>query len=225
MKLQTIFLLTFLQVAFMCRQKEEVKPSEKDLIGIDLDDPVGRCLYLELPSDLSNRFLILEFAPNNFLNVYGVTVPNPLPIPYERPGDRIIRITGGDFHFEEGGIVSSVSANFKRLLLLPEASTNQLAGKTFEGKYHRENGSVLHENYFYSFSKTGTELQAGFQVGSPVRTATYIRIGNWGAVSRVNNGDLEVMVLVDGKLEVDYYSQEVESTHTATLSEFKEAVL
>jgi hypothetical protein len=219
MKVQTILLLAFLQLAAMCQKDKEVNPSEKDLIGIDLENPVGRFLYYEMPTTEKYRFTIFEFAPGNNIKAYNATLKDPAIIPYEREGDRTIRLSfGGDIVFHEKGKVTTTLSG-RNIKLLPETSSSQLAGKTFTGTYLQKNGAVLHQNFFYTFSNTGNQLQAGFQVGNPERGATYTPIGPWGVVADVSNGDRELMVLVDGKLEADFYARAIDQTQTATLTE------
>lgn len=87
-------------------------------------------------------------------------------------------------------------------------ATNQLAGKTFSGTYYKPDKSVLHQNFFYSFAPDGNKVGAGYAVGTPaVRIENYTLIGNIAAwVNIANSSDIELMVLINGKLEVGYYN-------------------
>ena len=71
--------------------------------------------------------------------------------------------------------------------------------------------SVLHPNFFYSFSAIENKVGAGLNTGTVIRTENYISIGNIAAwvddVAGVGNEDKEFMVLVNGKLEVGYHQK------------------
>lgn len=122
-----------------------------------------------------------------------------------------------DFNFSDGEVECSFTIengnikafdgpaliNSYNLIKVP--ATNQLAGKTFTGTYYRLDNTVLHQNFFYSFSANDNKVGVGYTVGMPVRTETYSTIGNIAALVDIGNSDdRELMVLINGKLEVGY---------------------
>lgn len=103
--------------------------------------------------------------------------------------------------------VEAPASTFPEFSLIRKSATSQLAGKTFKGKYLKRDGSVLHENFFYTFSPDGVTVDAGLQVGTKLRTETYVNVANIaGYVNQVSgtSNDREIMILVDGKLQVNY---------------------
>lgn len=122
-----------------------------------------------------------------------------------------------NFDFNDGEVVCSFTIengniqayngpaliNSYNLIKIP--ATNQLAGKTYTGAYYRQDNSVLHQNFFYSFSGSQNKVDVGYTVGTPVRTENYTAIGNIAALVDVaNSDDQELMVLINGKLEAGY---------------------
>lgn len=108
------------------------------------------------------------------------------------------------FTIENGGIkkyTGPVLINSYNLIKVPE--TNLLAGQTYKGTYYRLDNTVLHQNFFYSFS--GNKVDVGYSVGNAVRTEDYTSIGNIAALVDIKDSDdHELMILINGKLEVGY---------------------
>ncbi|WP_344673720.1 hypothetical protein [Sphingobacterium kyonggiense] len=95
------------------------------------------------------------------------------------------------------------------LQLIKKPEINLLKGNTFTGTYYKSNNTVLHENFFYSYSALNNfSLTAGLKVNEPaLRGEVYKSLGNIAAyVKKVNSttADMEFMILVDGKLRVTY---------------------
>lgn len=106
------------------------------------------------------------------------------------------------FTIENGGIkkyTGPALINTYNLIKVPE--TNLLEGKAFSGSYYRFDNTVLHQNFFYSFS--GNKVDVGYSVGTAVRTENYTSIGNIASLVDLENSN-ELMILINGKLEVGY---------------------
>jgi len=107
--------------------------------------------------------------------------------------------------------------NTYNLIKVPE--TNQLAGKTFAGTYYRLDNTVLHQNFFYSFYANHNKVGVGYTVGTPVRTENYTIIGNIAALVDIENSDdRELMVLINGKLEVGYRQSNPSATYIGSFT-------
>lgn len=87
--------------------------------------------------------------------------------------------------------------------LLKKPATNLLSGKTYTGTYYNQNQSVLHPQFFYGF-KAENKVDAGYTVGTTVRTEAYNSIANISALVE-GKGFREFMLLNEGKLEVMYF--------------------
>jgi hypothetical protein len=100
--------------------------------------------------------------------------------------------------------VTSNKERFKEIVVIKASGRNQLTGKTYAGTYYKSDRSVLHQNFLYSFASDGETVNAGFIPGTIERTERYTKIGNIAARAALDNGDFEFMILVNGKLEVNY---------------------
>lgn len=199
--------LVVLLITFMSCKKNEVK-KEEDKPKFDINNPIGYFIYLKSANDNGTWVIpaLMEFRPGKTLKYYSSKDKNQI-YPYEVIDGNTINIVGFNYRFViENDKISTEVTRFKEIALLKAEETNQLAGKTFTGTYHQPDKSVLHQNFFYSFSANENKLGAGFKPDVVMRTENYTVIGNIAAMVDVaGNDDAEFMVLVNGKLEVGYY--------------------
>ncbi len=173
----------------------------------DINNPEGYFLCVKASGDngFYRRILLYEFAPGKmvkFYHAYGDDI-----LPYTLVDDNTIAVGDNRFVFD-GNLITSNREDFKEMILIKAPESNQLAGKTYAGTYHRGDGSVLHQNFFYRFASGGNTVDAGFNVGTAAaRTESYTLIGNFATLVDLDGtSDNEFMVLVNGKLEVNYKS-------------------
>lgn len=200
-----------LLISFTSCKKDKVAESDK----FDINNPVGYFIYVKQlvnigGGDTQAVQRLFEFLPEKKIRIHEATSDgnNSRSIAYEVVDNNVVAIADSDLRFTiEKGQVSSNYPHFKTLVLLKGADTNQLAGKTFAGTYYKPDQSVLHQNFYYSFSANG-KTDVGFKPDVVIRTENYSSIGNIAArVAVLGNADLEFMVLVNGKLEVSYYEK------------------
>ncbi|MGN6491531.1 MAG: hypothetical protein ACTHLE_06000 [Agriterribacter sp.] len=190
--------------------------------AFDINKPVGYIIYTKWASTNSserslNNIYLYDFLPEGKIHPY---------LTYQRIEASAYTITNGNtiefrfsgypetyyFTIENGkltGVRSSIENYyiFNEYSLIKKPAASQVAGKTFKGKYLKKDGTILHQEFFYTFLPDGKTVEAGFKVGTKTRTETYTNIGNIGArVDKVSvtPGDTEIMVLVDGRLHVNY---------------------
>ncbi|MFB2119864.1 hypothetical protein [Parapedobacter sp. 2B3] len=175
--------------------------------AFDINSPEGYFLCVKASGDngFDRRILLYEFEPGKmvkFYHAYGDDI-----LPYTLVDDNTIVVGDNRFVFD-GNLITSNREDFKEMILIEAPESNQLAGKTYAGTYHSGDGSVLHQNFFYRFASGGNTVDAGFKVGTAaVRTESYTPIGNFAALVYLDGtSDNEFMVLVNGKLEVNYKS-------------------
>ncbi len=99
--------------------------------------------------------------------------------------------------------------------LLKKPATNLLLGKTYTGTYYNQDQSVLHPQFFYGFKTSENKVDAGYTVGTTVRTEDYTSIANIAALVE-GNGYREFMFLNEGKLEVMYLTTGTGQIHFGT---------
>lgn len=213
-----ILLITFTSCKKNEVRKEEGKPK------FDINNPIGYFIYLKLANDDGTWIIptLMEFRPGKTLLHH--TAMGSQIYPYEVIDEHIINLVGLNYRFviEEGKVTTEV-ARFKEVALLKAEETNRLAGKTFAGSYYKPDKSVLHPNFFYSFSTSENKVGAGLNTGTVTRTENYISIGNIAAwvndIAGVGNEDKEFMVLVNGKLEVSYYQKKPYQEYYGTFTQ------
>lgn len=189
-----------------CKKKDNSKdaPTEK----FDIDNPVGYYIYVRyvgINREEVNPWLF-KFNAGKTMTFYRAG-RNGDTLPYEILDGNTIYL--GDISFTiDNGKITKGNAEFTDLTLIKEPGTNLLAGKTFVGTYYKFDGSVWHQNYFYSFSGNGNKVSAGITVGSVQRTENYVPIGNIAAWVDTPEDYRELMVLVNGKLEAGHFSSD-----------------
>lgn len=213
-----------LLVTFSSCKKDNLAESDK----FDINSPVGYFIYVKQLADIGGGDTqavqrLFEFLPGKKLRIHEATSDgnNTRSIPYEVTDHNVLALADADLRFTiEKGQVSSNDPHLKTLALLKGADTNQLAGKTFAGTYYKPDKSVLHQNFYYSFSANGKKTDVGFKPDVVIRTENYSAIGNIAArVALVGNADLEFMVLVNGKLEVSYYQKNLDILYDGSFSQ------
>lgn len=187
-----------------CQKDKENEPQ------FDIKNPVGYVIAgkfdLTVESNQVQIPIVFEFLPNQKIRIGYIEGTGELD--YLVSNDTILldgmkllikkdRVTHFTF-----GIQESPNNTFK---LLKKPETRLLLGKTYTGTYFNPDGTVLHPNFFYSFHAADDKIDAGYNVGTTVRTETYTNISNIAALVP-GNGFREFMLLDEGKLEVMYMS-------------------
>jgi hypothetical protein len=189
--------------------KKEGNSKETDTEKFDINNPVAYYIYAKYvePNRQEANPLLFKFNPGKTMTFYHAG-GNADTLPYVIFDGNTIYL--GDILFTiDNGKITKSNAEFTDLTLIKEPETNQLAGKTFTGTYYKFDGSAWNQNYFYSFAGNENKVSAGINVGSVQRTDHYSPIGNIAAwVDTPENDYRELMVLVNGKLEVGYFSLE-----------------
>lgn len=193
--------------------KKEHVGKDADPNQFDINNPLGYFIYVKAVKDdgSSPKPMLFEFGIGKTFKLYGATPDgNGSTITaYEVTDGNVVALAGSDVRFViDKDRITSNDPRFIELALIKAPEINQLTGKTFAGTYYKSDTSIHHSNFFYSFSGNGSEVGAGINIGTIVRTENYNSIGNlaaWVDVSR--NNDVEFMVLVNGKLEVNYYQK------------------
>lgn len=198
--------LLMLAITFSSCKKEVVK-KEEEKPKFDINNPVGYFIYSKQTlSGLWPSIWLLEFRPGKTLKLYEASpLRDGQIISYEVIDGNIVSLKGMNYRFliENGEITSP---NFATVALIKAAETDLLSGKTFAGTYYTPEHKVYHEKFFYSFSDKEKKVNIGFNVGATVRTETYRTVGNIAAwVDKNGAGDIEFLLLLNGKLEVNYY--------------------
>lgn len=111
------------------------------------------------------------------------------------------------------GVVTGITSEgltFFDITPIKKSDVGSLTEKIFVGSYLRSNGDVLHQNFFYRFIGNN-KVEVGRNTGATTeRTEDYEPIGNIGAwVEEVSNtnGHSELLLLINGRLEVNYYDK------------------
>ena len=223
MKPNFLILCLFAIFSFSCSGDDEGNSTQDPPTPqgeFDINNPIGWGLFLKDANEDGtwSSFLLLEFKPGRILKVYGVQ-NEAEDYPYDFIDEQTIEIANGRIVFEDDSIIYQTLSDEMTLIKFPE--TNLLAGKSFSGTYYRKDNSVLHENFFYSFSSSGTNtVDAGLEIGNPLRTENYESICNIAAKTQVaGTDDKEMMVWVNGKLEVNYYTPQPIERHHGSFTE------
>jgi len=199
-----------------CSKDDDIQPEET----FDINNLAGYFLYYESSNFNSiypyRRIYLLEFTSGKICKRYSVFGEDFYPYTIEE--GNIIN-TGFTQFLLDGDSILDINNKYKEINLIKVPESNQLAGKIFGGTYYLANMSVLHPNFFYSFAAEGYKLDAGFIIGTTQRIQNYTPIGNVAARSELDNGDTEFMVLVNGKLEVNYKVKDVGGNHYGTFEE------
>jgi len=197
----TVSLLALLMLGITaltsCSKDDDMRPQ----VTFDINNPEGYFLYYKGGGLLNGLY---EFLPAKKIRTHSTGSSNILQYTVV---DNNIDIEGGigTIRFViEGDSVWNPDPYYTAIALIRPPESNQLAGKTFAGTYYNTDMSVLHPNFFYGFAAGGNTVDAGFTVGTTLRTEDYTSIGSVAARAELENGDIEFMVLVNGKLEVNY---------------------
>ncbi|NGM61749.1 hypothetical protein G5B30_07455 [Sphingobacterium sp. SGG-5] len=195
-------LLLLGMVALMsCSKDDNIQPEET----FDINNPEGYFIYAKHfnPDGSYRNIYVYEFMPGKRLNernANGDRIETYIIL-----DDNTINVGNGAFYLSfNGDLVTSNIGGIEDGTLIKAPESNQMAGKTFTGTYYKADESVLHHNFFYSFAAGGNTVDAGLNVGTTLRTENYTPIGNFAARAELENGDVEFMVFVNGKLEVTY---------------------
>ena len=217
-----IITAVFLMIsAVSCSKNDDVINEPESTF--DINNPVGYLIYTKggstSPESYSHNFTVLfDFLPEGKMlgysaipmkdaSEYTFTNANTIDYVYKNWAEFT-------FTFENSKLInvqatsnaSNSSYIFSNYSLIKKPATNQLAGKTFRGKYLKKDGTVLQDG-FYTFLPDGKKVDVGVQFPTKTRTETYMNVGNIGALVNKVSGttnDHEIMILVDGKLQVNY---------------------
>lgn len=218
MKAKVKFLLMILLATLMvaCSKdddnNQEPDPQEE---SFDINNPEGYIVAIK-QQNATRTLTLFKFLPNDEIKMYE-TVNGVFMEAYALINNNTIEINivGNNIKitFEDEG-VSKVTLNDDQIEgsyhLIKQNDENILAGNTYTGAYKIDENTDLHPNFFYDFHQNELKVDAGFEVGTPLRTDDYESIGNFAAyVSTPNPADptkmdKELMVWLDGKLEVNY---------------------
>ncbi|GAB3023671.1 hypothetical protein GCM10027051_30330 [Niabella terrae] len=207
--------MTGLATLVACSKSDTPQPEET----FDINNPEGYFLYVKTSLDNGSfrRIILFEFMPGNVVKQH--TPSRDYTNAYTIIDNNTIDIAGETRFTFNDNLVTSNRGDIKEIVLIKAPERNQLAGKTFAGTYYTYVKAVLHPNFFYSFSATGNTFGAGFNTGTTLRSESYTPIGNFASRTRMVNGDRDFMVLVNGKLEVNYVAQNAIGAHYGTFEE------
>lgn len=200
MKTKSAFLLLLLlsTVIASC-SKNSTKPEQQE--ADFFSNPKDYALFIRYNN---NSIALLEFRDNNRIYESNIIQDDDM-ITYVKVDAHTIDIPDRNIRIKRSGV--ELPANVKEHYLVKKTEQNGLAGNTYEGSYLRQDGSVLHQNFFYTFGANNSDnLAAGFIVGTPVRNEKYTLFANMAArVSKVTTqGDTEYMIALGDKLYVSY---------------------
>lgn len=211
-KLLTSFLmLIFLFTA--CKKHDQPASAEAfDLNNVHLED---YCIYANFRTangGLKNHVYLFEFIPGNKLKVYTAESDRGYQYSYVIKNNNTLDVEGELYiiTFNQGEKIDAIKHSnnnflYERPVLIKKPQSNQLEGKTFAGRYYTPQDVDIHnKDLIYKFLPNG-KVEAGFDVNNPVRTENYNLIGNMAATTRITGmvNSYEIMVLVNGKLEVN----------------------
>lgn len=185
-------------------------------------------IYSKFQDDGSYIYkVLLDFQPDNKFIWQNVSVRSTGPYTLRDDNTTITTENGGGptLTIDNGKIIGITQSTrtFSDFTFIHKPSTTpSLVGKTFVGSYLRSNGTILHQNFFYRF-KANNQVEVGANAGtSTTRTETYTPIGNIGAwVQSVSgtNGHRELLLLINGKLEVSYLEASPFMLHHGSFAE------
>ncbi len=177
----------------------------------------------ESDEDGSNsHFTLMDLQPidGGALTTFSADVPLPSYNYCKIVAENTIELINEGSQFVlSANAATSNEERYKQLALIKKEETNQLAGKTFAGTYFNADMSVLHPDFFYGFHSNEDKYDAGFEVGTVLRTETYFPFDNSFVIKKLDNNDVELMVLVNGKLEVNYYAEAIDAVHFGSFEE------
>lgn len=218
------FILFASLIAFSCSKEgnSEVQEPDPQEVDFDINNPIGFYAAIQSNENVLASPYLYRFLPDNmiqpiYIDGYGEEVS------YQISGNNTVVIPGRDVSFTiENNEIKEVSINGiddveGRFFLIKNPENNVLKGNTYTGIYFKENGDVLHPNFFYSFHEDFQEVDAGLEVGTTLRTENYQTIGNFGALTSFEstdaNGEItydnEMMIWVEDRLEVNYLTTDV----------------
>lgn len=202
-------------VAVSCSKENDDTINEPEKT-FDINNPVGYVIYAKfagLEFYSTNLIFLFDFLPAKRMVSYSAYAPrNESEYNTPNASTMIYRPypSWANFNFtiENGKItnIKSLDGSISEYSVIKKPATNQLAGKTFRGKYLKKDGTVLQDG-FYTFLPDGKTVDVGVQFPTKTRTETYTNVGNIGALVNIvsgTNNDHEIMILVDGKLQVNY---------------------
>lgn len=190
-----------------CKKNTETVPKEKGI----MEDPASYVVYIRLKN--SSGFVedwIYDFSLDNKVQTYLISQYDGTPKVrnYEINGDTL-KIMGTIVNLTKDNVIfiEDDERTLQQFAFLKKQPTNRFAGKAFTGTYYRFESTVLHPSFFYQFHPTNATKKVGRVFPNADREDSYILIG--GVVAIWNNisgypGDLESMVIIDDKLNVNY---------------------
>lgn len=200
-KLPTIILMV--SIYFLsCKKDKENEP------GFDIKNPAGYVIAgtFDIPN-LGNNVpvpIVFEFLSNQKLKIGYIEGTEELD--YFVSNDTVLTdgikllIKNNKLTYFKFQLIEFPNHNLK---ILKKPDANALLGKTYTGSYYNLDNTVLHPNFFYGFHAAEDKVDAGYNVGTTVRTETYTSVANIGALVQ-GNGFKEFMLLDEGKLKAMY---------------------
>lgn len=216
-----IGIICLMMLSISACKKSEVKP-EQDQFDIDnlLDYYIVIKHFEQNNSTHATPHLIQFFGnPNKsigFNDWHYEKVQQGLDVGVLRIGS--MQYENNTFHFNKnllsgfsllykGGELKSIESPDKlqaKLIKIP--ASNSFAGKTFIGKYYKEDGSVLHETFFYQFAEDSNRLSAGLVYPTVLRTNDF-KMDHPAMGSGKYNEDRELLIYDGEKLLASYYDK------------------
>lgn len=184
------------------------KKDKENELGLDMNNPTGYVIAgtFDIPN-LGNNVpvpIVFEFLSNKKLKVGYVEGAEELD--YFVSNDTLLTngiklvIKNNKVTYFKFQLLESPNHNLK---ILKKPATNVLSGKTYLGAYYNLDNTVLHPNFFYGFHATEDKVEAGYNVGTAVRTETYTSVANIAAFVQ-GTGFKEFMLLEEGGLRAMY---------------------
>nr|WP_121272077.1 hypothetical protein [Pedobacter schmidteae] len=104
-----------------------------------------------------------------------------------------------------GGKIIDSDQVFTKAELIKVPSEDQLAGNTFTGAYYSsQNSTIRYPKFFYAFYPIGNKVNVGIEIGTNLRTETYIPIGNVAAFLKGNGVTEFIVKMPDGSVMCNY---------------------
>jgi hypothetical protein len=199
MKTKSILWLLLIAVAIFssCKKDTAPEPKQADFFS----NPEAYALFIRYDN---NNIVLLEFKENNRIYESNIILDDDM-ITYVKVDANTIDIPNRNIRIKRSGV--ELPESVAEHHLIKKTEHNSLAGNTYTGSYLKADGSILHQNFYYTFGDANTDiLLAGYSIGTPLRTESYTIFANMAArVSKENSqGDTEYMIAVGDKLYVSY---------------------
>lgn len=191
-----IITLILICISFVSCKKDRITTS------FDINNPKGYAIVMTMNRDYPEP-LIAVFSSENKLTYASISTYGNSTFKVEG-NELVLNDDGEELRFTlKNDKITAHSNRLKTAVLIKVPDENQLLGKTFTGTYYNTNGSVLHQNFFYTFGSFNNEANVGYTIGNVVRTENYTPFGNVAAFIR-HNGIEFIIKMPDGSIVSNY---------------------